>query len=46
MDFLIEPLELGAELDTLVSSEARAKVSCAVGFVCDTGTIEPQIGDS
>jgi len=41
LDFLIEPIELGAELDDIVCNQQQ-KVSCAVGFVCDTGTIEPQ----
>jgi len=38
MDFMLEPMELGTELETL--SRAPVKVTCEVGYGCDTGTVE------
>lgn len=43
MEFLLEPMELGSEFDELVTmSQAAIKITCNEGYVCDTGTAEPQ----
>jgi len=41
MEFLLEPLELGSELDELVNL-SQIKITCNQGYVCDQGTAEPQ----
>ncbi len=40
MEFLLEPLEMGHELDLLLSSSTQA-ITCSKGYVCDTGTADP-----
>jgi len=38
MDFMLEPMELGTELEDLV--RLQIKVTCDVGYGCETGTVE------
>lgn len=40
MDFLLEPLELGSEFEELLET-GLGRVSCDTGYVCSSGTIEP-----
>lgn len=40
MDFLLEPMELGAEFDDLLEP-TRIKITCDQGYSCETGTVEP-----
>jgi len=42
MEFLLEPMELGSELDELINlSQSQIKITCNQGYVCDQGTAEP-----
>ncbi len=40
MEFLLEPLEMGSELDKLLDN-STAGVSCDTGYACAKGTIDP-----
>ena len=39
MEFLLEPMELGTEFERLLDLPS-AKVTCNVGYGCETGTVE------
>jgi len=40
MDFLLEPMELGAEFEELLDG-TKATITCDSGYACQTGTVKP-----
>jgi hypothetical protein len=42
MEFLIEPLEVGVEMDYLLDKEVLKPVRCNTGYLCSTGTTHLQ----
>jgi hypothetical protein len=38
MEFLLEPLEVGAELDRMLDMDTLRPVRCNTGYVCKVGS--------
>lgn len=38
MDFLLEPMELGTDLDAIVKT--AIEITCDVGYTCKTGKVK------
>lgn len=45
MDFLLEPMELGSEFEKFLEP-LQTKVTCDVGYGCETGTVETDAAPS
>lgn len=39
MEFLLEPMEMGSDLDDIVTTQIE--ITCDVGYTCKTGFVKP-----